>query len=626
MRNLHRFVFSFLILALALLLFFPILLYLFGASALKTFDATYEIDRATTATYGVKNCSIRTDTFRVSIDRMVLPKPLFLVSEWLLHRKIANGIHIQRLEIQSTETGPDFDSGASPEGKNFKMVADSILRSLRHCPFLSLPFIEIDGIFFENVPIYLANFRIADGRLSFDLLQKEPESMGQNGAVASVESPSSPTGDAYGSLTAAKKCSVCCHIRSLRRSLETYFSMAEKLRRRRNGLAWMDLLNGRIAINDLPLNLLERILPEYLKSEGTIDADLAFGSGQVHGNLRVEGMQTWPVPWIGALQNIAIAVRFDGRRILFQRCRGQSSDREFSLVGSIDWSSDTHPIYDLHFSGADLPFVKTGNINLRGNLDLFLRTENGRTTLGGDIEMARGILTSDTINFGAELRRTIGRAASFRRPDFWTQCGLNINLHGDKFMRVNSTYLRGLLSAQLAISGTIDRPAIGGKIVINSGHILFPFARFRIDAGTLDFDPLREPKVSISAGTRLYGYDLTLLIDGDLKKPILTFNSVPSLANAEIVTMLTSGRIPEHMLNGNSSGNQWGALNFYLNSGFFGENLPEHIHMQIGEDITENGLETMEIEYVFDRRRSLIGQYDRFDNYNVDYKFRIYAK
>lgn len=618
----HRFIFFLLILAIALLLLCPILLYLFGASALRTFDATYEIFSSSVATYGVKNCSFGTDHFRASIDRMVLPKPLFLLSELILGRQIANGIQIQRLQIRPMGSASDPDGEEPSGGPSLDRTVNSAVKSLLRCPLLSLPAVSIDGIFFDRSPVYLSNFRIGEGYLSFDVLEREPGSPDYDpGAEGQNLTQLSSHGE-YGSVTGEKKCSIHIEIRSLRRALREYLAAVDQ-----PGLTpeIVRLLRGSITMHRFPLHLLERVLPSTLKPEGMVDGDLTFQLGRVSGVLELRDLQTWPLPWVGALQNISLALQFDGQRLSFRDCRGRTGDREFVLTGSVGWSGGD-PIWNLHLTGADLPFIRTGNVNLRGNLDLSLRTDDQRTILAGDIDMVRGLLTSDTLSLASEFRRLMNRASALQGPDFWGRIALDIALHGDKFLRVNSTYLRGLLSVQLAIGGEASRPTLTGKITVNDGHILFPFARFRIASGSIDFDPLTDPKISISAETRLYGYDLQLLVDGEPKRPILNLSSVPSLANAEIVTMITSGRIPDHLLNGNPNGNQWGALNFYLNSGFFGENFPENIHMQIGEDITENGLETMEIEYVFDRRRSLIGQYDRFDNYNVDYRFRIYAR
>jgi len=95
--------------------------------------------------------------------------------------------------------------------------------------------------------------------------------------------------------------------------------------------------------------------------------------------------------------------------------------------------------------------------------------------------------------------------------------------------------------------------------------------------------------------------------------------------------MLTAGQIPRGV--GATASTQQRAQGLAL---FVGKNLlsdfglggggQERLTVRSGEEITETGRPTYDIEYQLSRRWSIIGEYDRFDQYNLNLKFKAYSK
>jgi translocation and assembly module TamB len=70
-------------------------------------------------------------------------------------------------------------------------------------------------------------------------------------------------------------------------------------------------------------------------------------------------------------------------------------------------------------------------------------------------------------------------------------------------------------------------------------------------------------------------------------------------------------------------------LGAYLGRGIFedlGASGENRLEISSGEQITNEGRETYEIEYKLGERWSLVGEYDQFDSYNADIKRRIYIQ
>ena len=118
---------------------------------------------------------------------------------------------------------------------------------------------------------------------------------------------------------------------------------------------------------------------------------------------------------------------------------------------------------------------------------------------------------------------------------------------------------------------------------------------------------------------------------GPVDQPVVQFSSVPGLSSEEIVLMLTAGQIPRGV--GATATTQQRAQGLAL---FVGKNLlsdfglggggQERLTVRSGEEISESGSPTYDIEYKLTGRWSVIGEYDRFDQYNLNLKFKAYSK
>ena len=118
---------------------------------------------------------------------------------------------------------------------------------------------------------------------------------------------------------------------------------------------------------------------------------------------------------------------------------------------------------------------------------------------------------------------------------------------------------------------------------------------------------------------------------GPVDQPVVQFSSVPGLSSEEIVLMLTAGQVPRGV--GATATTQQRAQGLAL---FVGKNLlsdfglggggQERLAIRSGQEISESGRPTYDIEYKITDKWSVIGEYDRFDQYNLNLKYKIYSK
>jgi translocation and assembly module TamB len=186
----------------------------------------------------------------------------------------------------------------------------------------------------------------------------------------------------------------------------------------------------------------------------------------------------------------------------------------------------------------------------------------------------------------------------------------------------------------MTVGGTLKDPVALGQVKIDPGSsVTFPFSSLDVKQGFLSLtseDPY-EPHLYVTAESRRFGYDVKMEASGPVDQPVVQFSAIPGLSSEEIVLMLTAGQIPRGV--GVTATTQQRAQGLAL---FVGKNLlsdfglggsgEERLTVRSGEEISVSGRPTYDLEYKLTDRWSVIGEYDRFDQYDLNLKFKAYSK
>ena len=199
-------------------------------------------------------------------------------------------------------------------------------------------------------------------------------------------------------------------------------------------------------------------------------------------------------------------------------------------------------------------------------------------------------------------------------------------------MRVRSPFFQGVASANFHVTGTLVEPLALGEASISSGAVIFPFATLAVRQALVSLtseDPYL-PHIFVVAAGRAFGFDVRMEAEGPADEPIIEFSSVPSLTSEQIVLMLTTGQIPRDDF-GFSSEDRASRLAFFLGKSLWtklnpGRPAEERLTIRSGEDVTEQGRQTYEVEYKINDRWSLVGEYNRFGDLNANVKWKVFSK
>lgn len=131
-------------------------------------------------------------------------------------------------------------------------------------------------------------------------------------------------------------------------------------------------------------------------------------------------------------------------------------------------------------------------------------------------------------------------------PSWQKDVTLNLELHGDRSIIINSDTLDFVASADLQVRGFLDDPVLRGNFLINNGEIKYKMNRFVVDRGHVSFvNPVEnDPEVQIQISSDIKDYQIKVILEGPASRLRTSLTSVPSLPTVDIVRLITTGYLP----------------------------------------------------------------------------------
>ncbi len=395
---------------------------------------------------------------------------------------------------------------------------------------------------------------------------------------------------------------------------------------------------GHLEMAGAQVAALSAFLPEVLTPEGRLNATLDLKTGKrLEGVLSLTNAATRPMGPITPLRDIAALVRFDGHRAVLQDFHAQLGGQPIRADGFVTIPElDSNGLdYHVNLRGTNVPLARSPELLLRGDFEVSLRGgSNQPTLLSGAVTLRDGLY----VQHASALVWSAPKRPEWRPPYFsvtnepFAKWKLELAVRGDRFLRLRSPVFSGIASADFQLKGSLLAPVLTGDARVNSGRLVFPFGTLTMDQGLASFsgNDLKGPELQLNASGRNYRYDLRLEVKGPADGANVIFSSTPPLASEQILLMLTAGEVPQSDY-AFTSGARAGRLATFLGkdllSRYFGSDpAKERLIIQTGESISEAGRLTYSVEYRLTDRWSIIGEYDEFNAFNTDLKWKVFTR
>jgi outer membrane protein assembly factor BamA len=309
-----------------------------------------------------------------------------------------------------------------------------------------------------------------------------------------------------------------------------------------------------------------RPLVRHLQATGRGEIEMAVGGTRdrpsLSGTLKVAA-QAIRVPEIPfPIDGLEAGAVFQGSEVRIESLRFLAGGGPVEGTGRLELSAppeDAGPAAAPR--GGVLFAVRSGEVRLRGqdvkaefpdgfrsvmDLDVVLRQDREAITLGGALDLVKGVYSRD---FRIESSLIRGRAPEIfdvepePSPLSGVRLDLRVRTSGEVWLRNDFGSIEG--QGSLLVGGTMGRPTVAGRITaVEGGMIRFRNVRYRVQSGTIDFsDPETiDPLFNLVAETQVAEYQVTLRIEGTVEDFRYDLTSNPPLPQPDIVALLLTGR------------------------------------------------------------------------------------
>jgi hypothetical protein len=394
-------------------------------------------------------------------------------------------------------------------------------------------------------------------------------------------------------------------------------------------LAWLSGARGRLEFVDWQAEDWLDYLPPIMRRSGRVSGLLTLQPDwDLSGRVSFQQFALRPTESLPAIDLIQGEVDLHDRKFSVRSASAQVGGSPLVFAGWLDASDLKRPLWEFTVSGKNVPLVRTTDMILRSDLALTVSRSNAGETpiVQGDL----GLRSSTMLVEFDPLAPNVASGPQLQPPYFSitepTIADWRFDLHaeGDSFMRVRSPYFRTQLSASFDLSGSFEEPRLIGTVRTVDGELRFPGATMGITSGEAYIEPGRpnELQLNFSGIAQRASYTITMDVTQTLADPYIHFESTPTLSNASIIRLLTTG---------STSGGGGGAVGLYLGQGLLGaggmdEQFSDRLTVDVGEETSRRGRSTVGVRYNLSDDFFLEGGYDVYDAYNLDLIWSLFKR
>ncbi|MFN2455377.1 MAG: translocation/assembly module TamB domain-containing protein [Pyrinomonadaceae bacterium] len=307
-------------------------------------------------------------------------------------------------------------------------------------------------------------------------------------------------------------------------------------------------LNLRILNSFSPDIFLAGTAEASVRISGTFDQPRLLGTASVAG----ASFSTLVGDQRLTLSNLTGQVRFNSNQAQLESLTGNLGGGRVTVSGGAVLAGFVPTAFRFTVRGDNVTVPLPQNIRATADADLAINGTTRGTTraqvVSGTINLRRAEYTqnielADFINRRASGSLTEGGTGDGSTFGATTQLDLNVEGRDALVVRNNLADLVGSLA--LRVNGSADDPIISGRVTATRGTLNFRQDRYELTRAYIDVPPSRlsevDPFLNIQAESDIRGYRVIVGLTGRLTAPQVVLRSDPSLPQADVVALITTG-------------------------------------------------------------------------------------
>jgi hypothetical protein len=389
-----------------------------------------------------------------------------------------------------------------------------------------------------------------------------------------------------------------------------------------------------------------RALDGVRRTAGQIEAEAVLegllDDPELTADVRLTGGELRPEADLPPLHHLELKAALRGPLVEIRSLQGELGGAPFELTGTLHTGRLPEPRADLELKGDNLLLFRSETVTLRADTRLKLSGPVSRLKLEGEAAITDGRLSTrwrflDTFLKPERPASVAGlRLFSIQTPPF-RDMQFQVRISSRTPFQVRTNVARGEVRPQLLLAGTGEDPVLTGVVYVDPGRLTLPSTTLKIESGLIRFlpsDPER-PVVNLMGSGRVYGYDITLRVEGPYDAPEIFLSSVPPLAHEELLWMLLTGEPPRQEAALSESQQAGMKVAVYVGRDFIThwlesalpeseESVLDRLDVEVGRSVSRTGQQTIEARFRlakgFIRRGEalyLVGEKDIYDTYNM---------
>ncbi|MDX6611915.1 MAG: translocation and assembly module TamB [Blastocatellia bacterium] len=424
------------------------------------------------------------------------------------------------------------------------------------------------------------------------------------------------------------------------------------------------------------LRIFNGISPDVFSS-GT--ADLSVRVAGSYENPRVSGLAALSGASVSILSgddrmtiaNVVGRVRFNANQAQIESMKGTLGGGTLTASGGalLDGFALAKFSISVHGNDVSLPFPPDFHTTTDGDLEIKGTARDpwitGTLNLRR-VEYTKDIELADLINSRHET--TLSESGT---ESLLSAAHIDIRAEGRNALFVRNNIADLTASVSLRASGEWEDPIISGRITATSGTLTFRNDRYELSRGLMElpFRPNADPIVNIQAESEIRGYRVIVNLSGPLSQPLAVVRSEPSLPQADVVSLITTGNLStgdtggsilsqsglgtaaslltDTLINAPASratSKLFGLSRFEINPQFtgrsgstptarltLGRRISKELSVTYSTNVASDPNQILALEYRLSNRMSFIAQYEqgslrnlssRNDNFSFEIRFR----
>ncbi len=297
---------------------------------------------------------------------------------------------------------------------------------------------------------------------------------------------------------------------------------------------------------DFDLALLNEF-EKKLRSSGSGRVDAAIrgtlNDPRIQGHGEVLNGQLSYGDFPNSLSQVTANLFFDEDQIRINNLSGTSGGGQVSLRGDLFFSHETLKMIQLQAEAREVRVRYPEGMRSVVDADLTLRGSAKSQELSGNIRLLSASFQKGYDPITAFLENRKNNILVIGSANMVSSLSLDLNLTGDRGIKLDTPLMKVISSADLQIKGTALNPLVTGRIEADSGELYFQGVRYRITRGRIDFvNSVRfEPHFDLEAETDVRDYRVILTLNGTLDKFKADLHSDPPLSNFDLFSLVSSG-------------------------------------------------------------------------------------